>query len=116
LRSSGASVSSGPREHWPPAPIPANTTVGYVAVAVAEHHQAVFEFLSQIQSDPGLRAQLNEVCTADEVSAIAAARGVSFPAAALLELFERCNEAPIARSGLMDEKLIRVYLRRESLL
>jgi hypothetical protein len=31
-------------------------------------------------------------------------------------LFERCNEAPIARFGLMDEKLIRVYLRRESLL
>jgi mannitol/fructose-specific phosphotransferase system IIA component (Ntr-type) len=58
---------------------------------VAEQQQAVFEFLAQIQSDPDLRAQLNEVCTADEVSAIAAARGVTFPASALVELFERCN-------------------------
>ena len=95
--------------------IPANTTVGFPAVAVAEHYQAVFEFLSLIQSEPELRAQLNEVCTADEVSAIAAARGFTVPAAVLLELFERCNEAPIARSGLMDEKLIRVFLRRDSL-
>ena len=82
---------------------------------MAEHLQAVFDFLARIQTDPDLRAQLNEVCTADEVSAIAADRGFSFPAATLLNLFERCNEAPIARFGLMDEKLIRVYLRRESL-
>lgn len=77
--------------------------------------QTVFSFLGQIQSDPALRTQLNEVCTADEVAAIAAARGHAFAPATLLALFERCNEAPIARSGLMDEKLIRVYLRRESL-
>jgi hypothetical protein len=76
----------------------------------------VFDFLARIQTDPDLRAQLNEVCTADEVSAIAAQRGSTFSPATLLELFERCNEAPIARFGLMDEKLIRVYLRRESLL
>jgi hypothetical protein len=76
----------------------------------------VFDFLARIQTDPDLRAQLNEVCTADEVSAIAAQRGNTFSPATLLELFERCNEAPIARFGLMDEKLIRVYLRRESLL
>lgn len=76
----------------------------------------MFDFLARIQTDPGLRAQLNEVCTADEVSAIAAQRGSTFPPSTLLELFERCNEAPIARFGLMDEKLIRVYLRRESLL
>ena len=77
--------------------------------------QTVFTFLGEIQSDPSLRSQLNEVCTADEVAAIAAERGHGFQPATLLELFERCNEAPIARSGLMDEKLIRVWLRRESL-
>lgn len=82
---------------------------------MAEQLASVFDFLAQIQADPALRAQLNEVCTADEVSAIAADRGFSCPAATLLNLFERCNEAPIARFGLMDEKLIRVYLRRESL-
>ena len=76
----------------------------------------MFDFLARIQSDPDLRAQLNEVCTADEVSAIAAQHGSRVAGATLLELFERCNEAPIARFGLMDEKLIRVYLRRESLL
>ena len=83
---------------------------------MAEQLASVFDFLAQIQADPALRAQLNEVCTADEVSAIAADRGFTCPAATLLNLFERCNEAPIARFGLMDEKLIRVYLRRESLL
>ena len=83
---------------------------------MADHLRALFDFLAQIQTDAELRAQLNEVCTADEVSAIAADRGYSFEPATLLELFERCNEAPIARSGLMDEKLIRVYLRRASLL
>jgi hypothetical protein len=82
---------------------------------VADQLQSVFAFLALIQQDPQLRAQLNEVCTADEVAAIATGRGFPFPAAALLELFERCNEAPIARSGLMDEKLIRVYLRRATL-
>jgi hypothetical protein len=82
---------------------------------VAQQLEAVFAFLALIQNDAPLRAQLNEVCTADEVAAIAAERGYAVPAATLLELFERCNEAPIARSGLMDEKLIRVFLRRESL-
>ena len=82
---------------------------------MAQQLEAVFAFLALIQNDASLRAQLNEVCTADEVAAIAAERGYAVPAATLLELFERCNEAPIARSGLMDEKLIRVYLRRESL-
>ncbi|MBM5790220.1 MAG: Nif11 family protein [Cyanobacteria bacterium M_surface_10_m1_298] len=80
-----------------------------------QDNQAVFDFLSHIQSDPGLRAKLNEVCTADEVAAIAAEEGFRFTPAVLLELFERCNEAPLARSGLMDEKLIRVYLQREVL-
>ena len=83
---------------------------------MADHLSALFDFLAQIQTDPELRAQLNEVCTADEVSSIAADRGYSVEPGTLLELFERCNEAPVARSGLMDEKLIRVYLRRGSLL
>ena len=41
--------------------------------------------------------------------------GHPFEASTLLGLFERCNEAPVARSGLMDEKLIRVYLQRDAL-
>jgi predicted ribosomally synthesized peptide with nif11-like leader len=80
-----------------------------------QQNQAVFDFLSHIQSDAGLRAKLNEVCTADEVAAIAADEGFRFDPADLLALFQRCNEAPLARSGLMDEKLIRVYLQRETL-
>lgn len=82
---------------------------------MANDHQAVFGFLGLIQADPQLRAALNEVCTADEVAAIAAERGHAFAPSTLLELFERCNEAPMARSGLMDEKLIRVYLQRDAL-
>ena len=83
---------------------------------MANDRQAVFSFLGQIQADPQLREALNEVCTADEVAAIAAERGHVFAPSTLLELFERCHEAPVARSGLMDEKLIRVYLQREALL
>ena len=49
----------------------------------------MFDFLARIQTEPDLRAQLNEVCTADEVSAIAAQRGSTFSPATLLELFER---------------------------
>jgi hypothetical protein len=33
----------------------------------------------------------------------------------LIAVFEQCNEVPYAREGLMDEKLIRVHLRRASL-
>ena len=76
----------------------------------------VFAFLGQIQQDQSLRDQLNEVITAADVVAIAADRGFSFQTATLLGLFERCNEAPLARQGLMDEKLIRVYLQRQRLL
>ena len=86
-------------------------------MALASQHelQTLFTFLGLIQADPQLREQLNEVCTADEVAANAAQRGHGFEPATLLQLFERCNEAPIARSGLMDEKLIRVYLQRDAL-
>jgi hypothetical protein len=86
-----------------------------MVLASPDELATLFAFLGQIQADPELRGQLNEVCTADEVAAIAAARGHGFAAATLLQLFERCNEAPLARSGLMDEKLIRVYLQRDAL-
>jgi hypothetical protein len=86
-----------------------------MTLASPDELSTVFAFLGQIQADPELRQQLNEVCTADEVASIAAARGHSFAPATLLQLFERCNEAPMARSGLMDEKLIRVYLQRDAL-
>ena len=73
-------------------------------------------FLARIQQEPPLREQLNLVQTAMEVSDIAKAGGQSFRAETLIKVFELCNEQPYAREGLMDEKLIRVYLRRESLL
>lgn len=75
----------------------------------------LFTFLGRIQQDQSLRDQLNEVITAPDVVAIAAAGGFCFQTSTLLDLFERCNEAPLARQGLMDEKLIRVYLQRERL-
>jgi hypothetical protein len=90
--------------------------VGNCLAAVADDRASVFSFLAGLQQDPQLRAALNEVCTADEVAAIAAERGFSFSPATLVDLFKRCNEAPVARSGLMDEKLIRVFLQREALL
>jgi hypothetical protein len=77
---------------------------------------ALFSFLGCIQQDQSLRDLLNDVITAPDVVAIAADRGFAFQASTLLNLFERCNEAPLARQGLMDEKLIRVYLQRERLL
>jgi len=73
-------------------------------------------FLARIQQEPPLREQLNQVQTAQEVSEIARLCGQSFRAETLIAVFERCNEQPYARAGLMDEKLIRVYLRRESIL
>ena len=76
----------------------------------------LFTFLGRIQQEPPLREQLNLIQTAMEVSEIAKAGGQSFRAETLIKVFELCNELPYAREGLMDEKLIRVYLRRESLL
>jgi hypothetical protein len=80
----------------------------------AERDQ-LFSFLGRIQKEPELREQLNGMQSAAEVSDLAAELGHSFQPQTLLELFRRCDEAPLARVGLMDEKLIRVYLRRESL-
>jgi hypothetical protein len=75
----------------------------------------LFTFLARIQKEPDLREQLNQVQTAPEVREIARLTGHSFRAETLIAVFERCNEQPYAREGLMDEKLIRVYLRRESI-
>ena len=77
--------------------------------------ESLFTFLGQIQQDGSLRDLLNEIITAPDVVAIAAEQGFSFQASTLLGLFQRCNEAPLARQGLMDEKLIRVYLQRQRL-
>lgn len=76
----------------------------------------LFAFLGRIQHEPALREQLNLVMTAMEVSDIARAAGQTFRAETLISVFQLCNEQPYAREGLMDEKLIRVFLRRESLL
>jgi len=77
--------------------------------------EQLFSFLARIQQEPPLREQLNHVQTAQEVSAIAQLAGQNFRPETLIAVFERCNEQPFAREGLMDEKLIRVYLRRESI-
>ena len=76
---------------------------------------ALFSFLARIQQEPPLREQLNQVQTAQEVSEIARLSGQSFTAETLIAVFQQCNEQPYAREGLMDEKLIRVHLRRESI-
>ena len=76
----------------------------------------LFAFLARIQQEPELREQLNLVQTAEEVSGIARMAGHSFRPETLISVFQLCNEQPFAREGLMDEKLIRVYLRRESIL
>ncbi|QPN57633.1 Nif11-like leader peptide family natural product precursor [Synechococcus sp. CBW1107] len=75
----------------------------------------IFAFLARIDSDKELREALNLVESAEQVAELARERGHHFSAAALLELFSRCNEAPRARLGLMDEKLIRVHLKRDQL-
>jgi hypothetical protein len=94
----------------------ANSSGSASASASASEREALFAFLGRIQQDQVLRDLLNEVVTAPDVVAIAAAQGFQFQAPTLLDLFERCNEAPLARQGLMDEKLIRVYLQRDRLL
>lgn len=92
-----------------------DVTFAAAASAQPDELESLFTFLGQIQQDSALRDQLNEVITAPDVVAIAADQGFSFQASTLLGLFERCNEAPLARQGLMDEKLIRVYLQRQRL-
>jgi predicted ribosomally synthesized peptide with nif11-like leader len=82
---------------------------------MAEAFSDVFDFLGRIQADQELREKLNLVETAEEVAELARGYGHNFNAAELEELFERCNEAPRARLGLMDEKLVRVWLRRTHL-
>ena len=76
----------------------------------------LFAFLGRIQAEPELREQINWMQTALEVSELAAAEGQPFRPETLIALLQRAQETPSSRVGLMDEKLIRVYLRRESLL
>ena len=77
--------------------------------------ERLFAFLGRIQAEPELREQINWMQTALEVSELAAAEGQPFRPETLIALLQRAQEAPSSRVGLMDEKLIRVYLRRESL-
>jgi tryptophan synthase alpha chain len=78
--------------------------------------ERLFGFLGQIQQNAELREQLNWMQSVPEVSELASSLGHPFRAETLVRLLQRCNETPYARTGLMDEKLIRLYLRRESLL
>lgn len=80
-----------------------------------DERDQLFTFLARIQQEAPLREQLNQVQTAQEVSEIASATGHRFSPETLITVFQRCNEQPFAREGLMDEKLIRVYLRRDSI-
>jgi hypothetical protein len=75
----------------------------------------LFAFLGRIQAEAELREQINWMQTAQEVSELATTQGQPFCAATLIALLQSCNEATSARLGLMDEKLIRLYLRRDSL-
>jgi hypothetical protein len=81
-----------------------------------EELERLFTFLGRIQAEPELREQINWMQTVAEVSDLATASGQAFRPETLVGLLERCNETPYARTGLMDEKLIRVFLRRASLL
>jgi predicted ribosomally synthesized peptide with nif11-like leader len=82
---------------------------------MSQDNAEVFAFLARIESDAELREALNLVETAEEVVQLAGQHGHDFSADTLLDLFQRCNEAPQARLGLMDEKLIRVHLKRDQL-
>ena len=92
-----------------------DATIAAATSGQSDELESLFTFLGQIQQDGSLRDLLNEIITAPDVVAIAAEQGFSFQASTLLGMFERCNEAPLARQGLMDEKLIRVYLQRQRL-
>ena len=81
----------------------------------AEELVRLFAFLGRIQAEPSLREQINWMQTAQDVSDLAVAEGQPFRAATLIAILERGNEAISTRPGLMDEKLIRLYLRRDSL-
>lgn len=81
-----------------------------------EELERLFSFLGRIQTEPELREQINWMQTVSEVSELAATSGQAFRPETLVALLQRCNETPYARTGLMDEKLIRVFLRRAALL
>jgi hypothetical protein len=85
------------------------------ASAPQQEQEDLFAFLARIPQEPELREPLNWMQTALEVSEFAATQGHHFHPSTLIDLFQRCNETPYARIGLMDEKLIRVHLRRQEL-
>jgi hypothetical protein len=82
----------------------------------AEELQEMLAFLARIPAEPDVREQLNWMQTALDVSELAAGLGHRFRPETLIDAFRRSNETPYARVGLMDEKLIRLHLRREALL
>jgi tryptophan synthase alpha chain len=104
-------VTPSPSQASPGEPPP-----GAAADADRRERERLFAFLGRIQAEPELREQINWMQTALEVSELATAVGQPFRPETLIALLQRAQEAPSSRVGLMDEKLIRVYLRRESLL
>lgn len=80
-----------------------------------EELERLFTFLGRIQAESDLREQINWMQTATEVSELASSSGHPFRPETLVALLQRCNETPYARTGLMDEKLIRLFLRRDAL-
>jgi tryptophan synthase alpha chain len=95
---------------------PGEPPLGSAADADQRELERLFAFLGRIQAEPELREQINWMQTALEVSELAAAEGQPFRPETLIALLQRAQEAPSSRVGLMDEKLIRIYLRRDSLL
>jgi hypothetical protein len=87
-----------------------------IASAPRQELETLFAFLGDIREDAELREQINWMQSVLEVSELAGQRGQSFRPELLVAVLEHCNETPYARAGLMDEKLIRVHLRRDSLL
>jgi len=87
-----------------------------IASAPRTELETLFAFLGRIRDDAGLREQINWMQTVLEVSELAGQQGQPFRPKLLVAVLERCNETPYAREGLMDEKLIRVHLRRDKFL
>ncbi|MCS5692760.1 hypothetical protein NZK33_12295 [Cyanobium sp. FGCU-6] len=87
-----------------------------IASAPRTELETLFAFLGRIRDDAGLREQINWMQTVLEVSELAGGQGQAFRPELLVAVLESCNEAPYAREGLMDEKLIRVHLRRDNFL
>jgi hypothetical protein len=109
-------MSEQPEGVIPSEASPGEPPPGAAADADRQELERLFAFLGRIQTEPELREQINWMQTALEVSELATAEGQPFRPETLIALLKRAQEGPSSRVGLMDEKLIRVYLRRESLL